>query len=288
MVNENVKQLMLKAQKTEITEHHIYLKLAAATKDTENKKILEHIARDEMRHYKFWKKHTKTDIEPNMLKVWWYFIISQILGLTFGIKLMEKGEAIAQKNYQELAKHIPEVQRIEQEEHAHEFKLIEMIGEKKLEYVGSMVLGLNDALVELTGAISGLTLAFQSTKIVGVAGLVTGIAASMSMAASEFLSTRAEGDKKDAGAAAFYTGIAYIITVFILIAPYFILQNPFIALTATIFLAIIIIFLFTYYMSIAKNYNFKKRFLEMALISLGVATLSFFIGMAANAFLGVN
>jgi len=288
MVNQETKDLMFKAQKNEITEHHIYNKLADSIKDVENKKILRQIASDEMRHYKFWKTHTKKDIKPNMLKVWWYFFISKVFGLTFGITLMERGEDVAQKNYQKLKKHVQGVGKIEKEEHAHEFELISMIGEKKLEYVGSMVLGLNDALVELTGAISGLTLAFQNIRLVAIAGLVTGIAASLSMAASEYLSTKAEGEIKNPFSAAFYTGIAYIVTVFVLIAPYFVFKNLFVALTWTIILAILVILVFTYYMSVVKNYDFKRRFLEMTLISLGVAGLSFLIGMMVNTFLGVK
>jgi VIT1/CCC1 family predicted Fe2+/Mn2+ transporter len=50
------------------------------------------------------------------------------------------------------------------------------------------------------------------------------------------------------------------------------------ALALTIFNAIVVIFVFTLYISIAKGISFKTRFLEMALISLGVAALSFAIG----------
>ena len=51
-----------------------------------------------------------------------------------------------------------------------------MIDEEKLKYIGAVVLGMNDALVELTGTLAGLTLALQNEKLVGVAGLITGVA----------------------------------------------------------------------------------------------------------------
>ena len=83
-------------QRTEITEHHIYMKLAQSTKDSENKRVMEQIAQDELRHYQYWGGYTQEDIEPNRIKVWMYYLISRVFGLTFGIKLMEMGEEDAE------------------------------------------------------------------------------------------------------------------------------------------------------------------------------------------------
>jgi len=58
----------------------------------------------------------------------------------------------------------------------------DLIEEKRLEYTGSIVLGLNDALVEMTGALAGLTLALQNTRLIALSGLVTGIAAASDIA----------------------------------------------------------------------------------------------------------
>ncbi|MFC2136509.1 VIT1/CCC1 transporter family protein [Bacteroidota bacterium] len=287
-MDEKTRKSILEAQKNELTEYHIYNNLAASTKDEHNKKILKHIAKDELRHHNFWKTHTNQKVQPNRFKIWMYKWIARILGLTFGLKLMENGEDLAQSNYDKIAKVIPEVKRIEKDENEHERNLINMINEKKLDYAGSMVLGLNDALVELTGAIAGLTLAFQNIRLVGIASLVTGIAASLSMAASEYLSTKTEGDDKNPFHASFYTGIAYIFTVAFLVIPYFVLDNIFVALATTLGIAVLIILLFTYYISVAKDYNFKKRFWEMTLISLGVAAISFLIGLAIRHFLNIE
>ena len=59
-----------------------------------------------------------------------------------------------------------------------------------------MVLGLNDALVEFTGALAGYTFALQNTLLVAMTGLITGVAASLSMATSEYLSTKSEENAK--------------------------------------------------------------------------------------------
>lgn len=274
-------------QKNEITEYHIYKKLARRVKGN-NHKILNDIAEDELRHYNFWKEYSGKEVQPSKWKIFKFYWITRLLGLTFGIKLMENGEAGAQKKYEEALHYIPEAKSIVEDEDAHEEELIGMIKEKQLDYVGSIVLGLNDALVELTGALAGLTLAFQNTRLIAIAGLITGIAASFSMGASEYLSNKSEGNNERALPSSLYTGIAYIITVFLLIMPYLLLDNYFVCLALTLVVAVLIILFFNYYISVAKDLNFKKRFLEMAILSLGVAALTFGISYFVRMFFGVE
>lgn len=287
MLSERVRETILKAQKNEITEYVIYNKLARVIKDKHNKEILKEIAQDELSHYKFWKRYTKKDLKPSQLKIYGYFLLARVLGLTFGIKLMERGEEEAQVTYKKISKEIPEADKIVKDESDHEKAVLELIDEEKLKYVGSVVLGLNDALVELTGALAGFTLALQDTRLVALTGLITGIAASLSMATSEYLSKKSER-KQNPSKFALYTGSAYVITVFILIIPFLILSNVFLSLGISLLLGLLIIFSFTFYISVAQELSFKKRFLEMALISLGIASLSFGIGFLVKHFLGVE
>ncbi len=221
----NIGPMLETFQRTEITEHHIYKRLARTIKSSENAKILQQIADDELKHYEGWKKYSGQDVRPDWFKMWFYYLVSRILGFTFGIKLMERGEEAAQKNYAAVAATIPEAARFQHEEDIHEQQLIGMLDEERLQYAGSVVLGLNDALVELTGALAGLTLALQNGKLIALSGLITGIAASMSMAASEYLSTRSEETSKHPVRAAIYTGIAYIVTVTLLVLPYLLFEN---------------------------------------------------------------
>ena len=287
-LDKDTKKKLLTAQRNEITEHFIYDRLANSMKEGNNKKVLKQISEDELRHYGVWKEFTKEDVEPSKWKIFKYYWISKIFGLTFGIKLMEKGEEGAQVNYSNLSEFIAVAKKIEKEENEHEKKLIDMIDEEKLKYVGSVVLGLNDALVELTGALAGFTLALQRTSLIAVTGLITGIAASLSMAASEYLSTKSEETGKNPIKASVYTGIAYVLTVMFLIFPYLIFSNIYAALGLTLFNAIIVILIFTYYISVARDLSFKRRFFEMAVISLSVAVLSFFIGYAVNVLFNVD
>ena len=150
-LSENVRRQVLKFQQTEITEHHIYKRLSKRINSPENAKILKQIAEDEFRHYNGWKRYTNQDIEPRWFLVWFYYIVSLVFGFTFGVKLMEMGEVTAQGNYAAIRKEIPEAEKYEHDEDVHEEQLINMLDEERLQYAGSVVLGLNDALVELTG-----------------------------------------------------------------------------------------------------------------------------------------
>ncbi|MBN2428604.1 MAG: VIT1/CCC1 transporter family protein [Deltaproteobacteria bacterium] len=287
-IGPDIRAQLLIFQKNEITEHYIYQKLAQTTSSPENSDILIRISEDEKRHYDDWKKYTQASPAPDRFKIWFYYWVARILGLTFGIKLMERGEEAAQKNYAALFETIPEAEKMAQEENDHENALIDLLDEERLQYTGSIVLGLSDALVELTGALAGLTLALQNTRLIALTGLITGIAASFSMAASEYLSTKSEESDKHPVRASLYTGLAYVITVLILVFPYLCLDNYFICLFFTLMAAFLIIASFNFYISVAKDLPFLPRFLEMAGLSSGVAALSFFIGWLIRAFLGVD
>jgi len=287
-LSEDLQGKALRAQKNEITEHIIYGRLASRLKDTGNSKVLEQISRDELSHYQFWSSLTGKETPPFRIKIFFYLLITRIFGLTFGIKLMEKGEDLAQDVYGRLKEIDPGVEKVIEDEGRHEKELISLVDEERLKYVSSMVLGLNDALVELTGALAGLTLALQNTRLVAIVGLITGIAASMSMAASEYLSTKQEETEKSPLKASVYTGFAYILTVLFLICPYLIFNNIFLCLGFVMVNALFIVLIFTFYISVAKDLSFKSRFVEMAGISLTIAVINFFIGLIIRRVFGVD
>lgn len=287
-IADETREKLLVFQKNEITEHHIYRKLAQTVKSPENRRILEAIADDELRHYREWREYTQHDMEPDKLKIWKYYLISRVFGFTFGVKLLEKGEEGAQDNYAHLRDIIPEADAIARNENEHETALLGLLDEESLRYTGSMVLGLNDALMELTGVLAGLTLALRDTKLIALTGLITGIAAALSMGASEYLSTKTEETVRNPLRASLYTIGAYIITVLILIMPYLILKNYYICLGYTLGAAVVIIAVFTYYISVARDVPFRRHFFEMAGLSFGVAAFSFLIGYVMRAFLGVD
>ena len=79
-ISEEIRQKLLTYQKNEITEHHIYRRLARIVRSPENRRILEEIADDELRHYGEWRTHTQQDVAPDRLSIWKYYLISRVFG----------------------------------------------------------------------------------------------------------------------------------------------------------------------------------------------------------------
>ncbi|MDR1782017.1 MAG: VIT1/CCC1 family protein [Bacilli bacterium] len=285
----SINETLLKLQRDEITGHLAYKYLAEKEKDEHNKKVLHNISEDELKHYDIYKKYTNQDVKPNKFQLFFYRIFTSFFGFTFIIKIMEKGEDQGIKNALVMEEHIDEIASILKKEEEHENMLIDMLDEDRLKYIGSIVLGLNDALVELTGVIAGVTFAFQNNTLVALTGIITGVSATLSMAASNYLAKKADGDA-DAIKSSIYTGIAYLITVILLVLPYLLLPNNFYIIAFIIMLVIVMLIIaaFNYYQAIVKEIEFKRPFLEMLLISFGVAAISFVIGILAKALFGIS
>ncbi|WP_321287325.1 VIT1/CCC1 family protein [uncultured Sunxiuqinia sp.] len=287
-ISPEIRKQLIIAQRNEITEYNIYKRLASRIQNDHNRKVLNDIADDELQHYKIWQKYTAREVNPSRWDIFKFYWIARIFGITFGIKLMEKGEENAQINYNQIAKEVPEAAGISKDENDHEKELIKLIKEDKLEYIGSIVLGLNDALVEILGTLAGLTFALQNTKIVALAGIIAGIAGALSMSSSEYLSNKSEGNEDGAIKSAIFTGLAYLVAVVFLVAPFLIFASPFMALLVAVADSIFVVFVYSYYISIANDQPFRKRFFEMVILSTVVGLISFGLGYLVRVAFGIE
>jgi VIT1/CCC1 family predicted Fe2+/Mn2+ transporter len=292
MNRENIDPALLSRillfQRSEITEYHIYTRVAESVDDQKNKNVLLRIAQEELAHYHLWKDYTGTDVAPDLIRVYWYCTMSRLLGITFTLKLMEHVEIRARRTALTGLTALPEYHAILGDEERHEAEIIALIDEERLKYVGSVVLGLNDALVEFTGTLAGFTFALQNTQLIAAAGLIMGVAASLSMGSSEYLSQRSRPGDIDPVKAALTTLFAYVSTVALLILPFLVFANPFAALGCTLLSAVLVILVYTFYLSVAKDLPFYRRFGEMLAISLGIAAISFVIGVLIRSFLAID
>lgn len=287
--SNKAKKLMIEFQKDEITSSYIYTYFAKRVKNKKEQKTLYQIAQDENAHAQIWQQYTNIEIKPNMFKVWFYRILIYLLGYTFVIKLLEAHEYEGIEAVKQLETEIPEVKKIIADEKKHEKKLIAMLDEERLNYVGAMVLGLNDALVELTGTIAGMTFVLANTTLIAMAGIITGVSATLSMAASNYLAERADGNP-NALKASFYTGIAYLITVVCLVLPYLLFPTDMYvaSLVSMIAIVVFLVFIFNYYIGVVKSEPFLSKFIEMSIISLSVALIAFIIGWMAKIFFNLD
>ena len=292
-MDEERRARLLKLQRMEATEAEVYRRLARMQKDGVNRSILEGISLEEERHEAVIAGMTGEKVLPDMRKVRRQIMLARLFGFTFSVKMMESTEHDAAAEYRELG-----LDDIADEEEAHEENMIGMLDEERLRYSGSVVLGMSDALVELTGALAGLTFALQSLNLVALAGLVTGISAAFSMGASEYLSSRAEKKSESAVKAAFFTWISYLITVLMLVLPYLLFSSgspdfqglePHIqALVCTFIIGLLIVAVFNFYVSVVEGVSFRSRFIEMAAILGVVSLISYGIGIALRGMLGVE
>ena len=285
---QNLKKALIQ-QQNEINDHTIYKILASYQNDENNKNIFEKIAKEEKFHYDFWVKITNQEMKAQKFVVLWFVFLVKVFGTSFALKSLEKREASAEEFYKELFEIYPESQRIYKQETEHEFELIERLNDKKLLYAGAIVLGMNDALVELTGTLSGIALAFDKSLVVGLTGLIMGIAASLSMAGSAYFEAK-ENPSEDIKPLTYslYTGVSYILTTALLVVPFFIFETMTFSLIMMFICAFIAIVSYNFYISVAKDLNFTTRVIQMSAITFGVALISFGIGYIVKFYFGIE
>lgn len=279
---------LLNLQRDETTLCEAYRRMTELEKDPARRQTLRRIMEDEKRHCEVLRTGTGREVEPDTKRVLWYVCLVRLLGLTFVVRRMELCERGAEAGYSLYPEREGFVQ-IALEERRHGEELTSLAGEMQLSYMSSVVLGLNDALVEFTGALAGFTLALSEPRLVALTGGITGIAAALSMAASEYLSTKSDPARtKHPLRAAVCTGIAYLVTVAILILPYLLFSNAVAALGVMLVFALVVIALFNYYYAVVRRECFRQRFFEMTALSFGIAGISFLIGYMLKYFTGID
>ncbi len=270
--------------KEEALAYQLYRMVAKKQKKEEHKIILNKIAEQEKIHLNKFNTELGKNISVEDYSRRQYRrnkFLFKLFGSIFILRLFERREEKSRIKYAKFIESYPVLNEIIREEKTHASKLDSILKDEKLLYASSIVLGMNDALVEMSGAIAGYTFALEDTRQIGIIAAITGVAAALSMASSEFLSARQDSHAHPIRSS-FYTGLTYLIVVSSMILPYLIIGNKFIALGAMLSVVVIIIYLFNLYISIAKKQSLIKNFLIMVIIALGVSFVSFLIGLLIN------
>lgn len=285
----------------ELLDHLAYGALARRQRDAANKSLLHGFADQERVHSEFWARlagDRLADVKVPRARLFGLLLLSRLLGFAFAIRQLERGEEETVARYEKMLSAgvldegaAARLREILEEERSHERAVESRLSDERVAYLGSAVLGLNDALIELTGGLTGLVSSIGDPLVIGFSGLVVGLAASMSMAASNFLSVgfsgNAEGDRPRPMKAALYTGVAYLIVVLVLVAPFFVAERR-IALAAMWTVAVAIIAGFSYYSSVVLEASFRRLFLQMLLLGLGIAVITFAIGRTISGIFGIS
>lgn len=270
---------------SEYREYAIYKEMLKGERDQSFREILENLVRQEYAHYQFWSTLAgNKNYSVRAFEILLYKLMRKVLGLTFTLKFIEGSEKVAIRAYNEYLKTVRDervrgkIQEIIGHEEEHERKIISTIKEERVEFISSIILGVNDGLIELTGALVGFALALRKPDLVALTGFITGLAASLSMASSAYMQAQYE-EGKSALKAAGYTGVAYITVVCFLILPYVLIPKIYFDIPIMLAIAFVIIAGVSYYTSVVFERVFLRQLVEMVFFSLGVSSITFLIGM---------
>ena len=279
--------------KDEYTDYIVYMRLAEGSKTQKLKDVMTKLSETEYGHYQFWSKYaTEKEVKAPKRVVYLILFLKLIFGTTFAVKFLEKHETKTIAGYKSVANLIPEADReafrnIINDEMEHENTFANQVQGSYIKYISFIVLGLADAIVEISGIHAGSLGIYDSTELTGLAGIVAGAAASLAMASAAYAQAK-QGFQGSASMSAVFTGISYFINAVLLASPYFFTKDMITAITSSVILAVVIIAFISYYNSIVSDGHFTKDFGELAGIMLGATVALYFFGLLIRSIFGIT
>ncbi|GBC71512.1 hypothetical protein HRbin02_01297 [Candidatus Calditenuaceae archaeon HR02] len=277
----------------EFSDYLIYKSLAEVERDASRREILSNLSKKEYEHYMFWLQLTNYQPKPpSGVRIGLMVVLRRLLGLVFIARLLERHERSVVRWYRELSDALPAKERetlfhIMREEEEQERMLIGQIEETVIKYLGYVVLGLADAIIELSGVHAGFLGATNVTILAGMAGIVVGFAASISMAVAVYLQAK-QTPTIVPFKAAILTGITYVSTVILQALPFFLTSDIFTAFTASIAVSITLIAGFTYYGAVVRDADARREIITNVALTLGTAAATYLFGELLSTWLGIK
>ena len=294
-----LESVALEGMKDEWLDYTVYSRLANShlgkKRARRNKlgDVFQRLSETEYKHYEFWKKFAPNyTVKVSRLKLYWIMFIEAILGATFAVKFLEKHEESTLAQYKKVESCIPledrtKFEEMVKEEQEHEVSLAKEVQSNYIKYMSFIVLGLADAIVEISGIHAGSLGIYKSTELTGLAGIVAGAAASMAMASAAFAQAK-QGFQGSATVSAILTGISYFINAVVLASPYFIFKDAITAMFSSLVFAMIILAFTSYYNAIISGAHFVRDFVELAGITLGATVALYLFGELVRAYTGIT
>jgi VIT1/CCC1 family predicted Fe2+/Mn2+ transporter len=267
----------------EFVDYSLYTALSLRERQEERRRVLQQMAEMERRHYAFWSRYAG-GFEPKVGR--WQLalvmLLRRLLGLTFIMKFLERHERQVIEAYRRFADSLAQEERREleeiiREEEEHERYFMGQVDEGVARYLSFVILGLADAIVEITGVHAGFLGVTASTLIAGIAGLIVGFSAAVAMAAAAYLQARQQKGASPRSSA-LATGSSYWGAAVAMALPYFLTHNMLAAFTASVLVAIALVAFFTFYGNVLAERPFAKEFAVSVALTLGTAFGSFLFG----------
>ena len=277
-LKKEIKELIVEAQRNEVTEYHIYKSLARQARSQTNQKLLEQIALEELEHYRFWMTYSD-EVDPVWWKVNLYIFLSRVFGFVFALKLMERREQIAEKKYLEISKFIPEVSKIAGDEKGHEMLLLNMVTDSRLKGMGTWIISVNLVVFSLICVIFALTVYLPYPRQVASIGMMSIIAvASADLFMMLFLKNNQSlgNDLIKKGIVRFVSGI--VIGALMLI-PFILAMDGYSALALSTAVAFFVSLVLNYQFAVVSDQKGFQRIGRIFLVTLLMASIGLAIGL---------
>lgn len=190
----------------EINDHLTYMALVENTRDEGIRHNLTSIAHMERSHADFWQEMLAArnaplpDIGVDRARLRLLRILRLFINPVLIVSLLELGEASSMKRYLDFYQRAPlddtdreRLKTIILEELEHETFFKQTAESLGVSHLRDSVLGMNDGLVEILGAVTGLSAVYPANPLlVAVSGLIVGIAGALSMGIGGFISVRSQ------------------------------------------------------------------------------------------------
>ncbi|MEW6509440.1 MAG: VIT1/CCC1 family protein [Bacteroidota bacterium] len=271
----------------------VYAALAGIEQQEDRKRLLTTLADKEREHYVFWKEISGEEARPpSRLKISVLKAMRRIAGLTFTMKFLELHEGAVVAKYREWLPMLSEERRnrlsaILKDEEEHERYFMSQVDEAIVRYIGFVALGLSDAIIEITGVHAGFLGVMGSTLVAGIAGVVVGFAACISMGVAAYLKAKSES-RKSPLTSAFITSASYLGAVILLALPYFLTGSMALAFAVSTLVAVLMSMGFTFYVSVVNETKLGRELIENTALLLGTAVATYFFGELVGSIFGVR
>jgi VIT1/CCC1 family predicted Fe2+/Mn2+ transporter len=251
-----------KAQVNEVTEYHIYKHLSRVTKSAANKGVLNRIAEEELEHYRFWMNYND-EVEPRWWQVRFYTFIAGFLGLVFAMKLLERSESAAYKRYNKLARVIPEVAKLAQDEFNHEKALVNMLSDLRLKSFGTWQTAMNLVFFSLAGMLVILWQFSESLQESGIILVLTGLLVTLSDTIFTLLLKNPGKIRGEQFLRALFRLISGLMISVLAALPFFFSYNGIAASAISLIVVVIISLSVNFYSSIISDHKLFQRLLRV-------------------------
>ena len=258
-------------------------------KDKKQKRIIERLYEKEKKDYETLLSFLG-DYRPrlNRLKLWVHFILYKIFGTTFAVKFTESNEEEVVEGYEDLLRSEEEkekrstLRKLIRSTKRYEYMLRDWVKDEKLKYLSFVALGITDAVISLVGTQAGFLGATESSLYIALSTFIVGLATGVSMGAATYLQAKELKNGLNPVKAALNSFKTYLIVTTVLVLPFLLTRNPYLAFGISFLLSLGIIALFSYYTAVVNDRDFWMQFKESVVIVLLALAAGFVLGKVAS------